>query len=217
VDLGGPAVNADVVVAPPEGRWLVWTSGPTLGPAVLYWKWIAALLLLAPLLARAPASPLGAASWLLLGLGLTHLPIPASGLVVGWLFAVGLKEREPASPWAHNTLQVAIVLGTLAALVTLYIAIHAGLLWRPDMQIEGNGSADHHLRWTVDRVASAMPQPMVLWLPMWVWRVLNLLWAFWLASRLVVWLPRTWRALVLGGAVRFAPPSAPQTPQGAGG
>lgn len=216
VDIGGPAVNASVTVQPPDGRWLVWTSGPTLGPAVLYWKWLVILALLAPLLARVPGSPLGTTSWAVLGLGMSQIPTPAAALVVAWLVAVGTKERGVASAWGHNLLQVGVVVGTLAALVTLYAAIHIGLLWRPDMQVEGNASTDLHLSWAVDRIDGAMPQPTVLWLPMWVWRSLNLLWALWLASRLVAWLPRTWRALALGGWVRWPSPSATEAAERSG-
>ncbi len=203
VPLGGSAVNGTVIVNAPSERWIVFVRGPPWGPVVLFWKWLLVVGVAAPLLRRLPGSPLSTLEWALLGLGTTQIPLPATFVIVGWLVALGLKEREPENVWVHNLLQGALTAGTLAALCCLYAAIHAGLLWAPDMQVSGNSSNDAMLQWTVDRVVSSLPSPTVLWLPLWVWRVLNLLWALWLASRLVSWLPRVWRAFALGGFVRW--------------
>jgi hypothetical protein len=41
----------------------------------------------------------------------------------------------------------------VASAVLLYGAIQQGLLFRPDMQVSGNGSTDTLLRWYADRVS----------------------------------------------------------------
>jgi hypothetical protein len=56
------------------------------------------------------------------------------------------------------------------------------------MQISSNGSSSFLLHWTQDRIGPDMPQPWVLTVPMWVFRVLMLLWALWLAYSLLNWL-----------------------------
>ncbi len=91
---------------------------------------------------------------------------------------------------------------TVGAMVMLYAAIHSGLLLQPDMQVSGNGSWNGHLAWYVDRIDSTMPQPTVLSLPMWTWRVLMLLWSLWLAASLVKWLPWAWDAFSEDGFYR---------------
>jgi hypothetical protein len=78
----------------------------------------------------------------------------------------------------------------------LYAVIHTGLLGRPEMQIAGLGQGASTLSWYRDLVAGALPRPWVLWLPLWVFRVLMLLWALWLSARLLRWLPWAWQRLV---------------------
>ena len=43
VDLRVPSVNADVTLSLPADRWLLWASGPRLGPSVLFWPLLAVL------------------------------------------------------------------------------------------------------------------------------------------------------------------------------
>src|SRR5690606_25039827 len=50
VDLGAPAVNAEVQVEFPQSRWILLLGGPRLGPAVLFWSYIVVLLLVAAVL-----------------------------------------------------------------------------------------------------------------------------------------------------------------------
>ncbi len=203
VDLGGPAVNTRVVVEPMRERWLVALSGPRWGPTPLFWTYVVIVLLVAPLLARLPYAPLKLWQWALLGLGMTQVPVFAPIVVAAWFVALGWKaQREPTSWWAHDLAQLGLVVWTLAALGMLYASIHAGLLVQPDMQVAGGGSHDAQLVWFVDRIDGAMPRPTVVSFPMWVWRVLMLLWSLWLAASLVRWLPWAWRAFAHGGLLR---------------
>ncbi len=80
----------------------------------------------------------------------------------------------------------------------LYAAIHAGLLVQPDMQVLGPGSWRSTPHWYVERTGGALPRPWLLWLPLWVWRLLMLFWSLWLASRLLRWLPWCWQRFTLG-------------------
>ncbi len=49
------------------------------------------------------------------------------------------------------------------------------------MQIAGNGSALESLRWTADRIPGALPRPLVISVPLLVYRLAMLAWALWLA------------------------------------
>ena len=97
----------------------------------------------------------------------------------------------------------------------LYVAIHQGLLFRPDMQVAGGGSTDTVLRWYADRVTGDTPAAGVLSLPLWLYRVAMLLWALWLAASLVRGVGPAWRAFTEGGLWR-PDPEAPSLAEATG-
>lgn len=201
VSVGPQAVNADVVFQMPSHRWILWVHGPRLGPAVLFWSYVVIVILVALALGRITWLPLKTWQWILLGLGLTQVHPALSLVIVGWLLALGLRKARPVPGhrFAFNVTQVLLAVWTLAALVCLYVAVQEGLLGIPDMQIAGNGSSDSYLHWTQDRIETTMPQPWVLSLPLFVFRILMLLWALWLAYSLLKWLRWGWHCFTEGG------------------
>ena len=200
VGLPGPAVNVSQHLTLPPNRWLLLTRGPAWGPAVLFWPYLVFLIAVASLLGRVPASPLSRTQWVLLGLGLSQIPAMGALIVAGFVFALERRRRRPL-PGAglFDLLQVVLVLWALLSLGLLYSAIQTGLLFRPDMQVAGNGSTDAALRWYADRVTGQTPAAGVVSLPLWVYRVTMLLWALWLAASLVRAVGWGWRALGEGG------------------
>jgi hypothetical protein len=204
VDLGAPSVNAHVELAVPEGRWVLFAGGPRLGPSVLFWSVLLVVAALAVALGQVPWTPLRTRHWLVLGVGLTQAPLPASALVVVWLLALGWRGRlgeaeRTRSPTAFDLLQLALVLLTLAALGALFYAIQMGLLGSPEMQIAGNGSESGILRWYQDRADAVLPQPWLLSLSLWFYRAVMLAWSLWVAQALVGWLRWGWRQWTNGG------------------
>jgi hypothetical protein len=200
VDLGAPSVNAETLVEPPAGRWLLWVAGPPLGPAVLFWPVLVAFLGIALALAQLRLAPLRAWEWALLALGLTQVSVIGAGLVALWLIALGWRERRGTrvpGRW-FDLAQLGLVALTVAALAALFAAIRVGLLGVPDMQVAGNGSSDALLRWYQDRSPSSLPRPLVVSLPIGVYRLLMLAWALWIAWALVAWLRFAWRAFSAG-------------------
>ena len=200
LDLGAPSANAELDVTPPAGRWTLFAGGPSLGPAVLFWPFLVVLAAVAVGLGRAGGTPLATRHWLLLGLGLTQVPVAAAALVVGWLLLLGWRGRHGARVRgrAFNALQLVVAGTTLAALATLFHSIQLGLLGLPEMQIAGNGSHAHLLRWYQDRAA---PAPEVAWLlsvPLLVYRLAMLAWALWLAQAVVRWLRWGWQCFSAG-------------------
>lgn len=209
VDLGAPAVNAEVHVEFPPSRWILLLGGPRLGPAVLFWSYIVVLLIAAAVLGRLSVSPLRAHQWFLLGIGLSTLPVPEAMLVVGWFLLLGWRRRHvELTPGGFALRQLVIAGWTLAACSALLAAVHAGLLGQPDMQIEGNGSWAGSLRWYQDRVeyvdgvGGLMPRPWVLSVSLWWYRGLMLAWALWLAWSMLRWLPWGWQSAAQGGLWR---------------
>lgn len=197
-DLRSPAVNLNLSLHLPDDRWVLWTWGPRIGPAVLFWGLLLVLVGLAAGLGRSRLTPLRVHDWLLLGVGLILAQVWVVLLVVGWLFALGLRHRvEPHAgpPWRFNLLQVGLLILTVVALSGLIGAVQQGLLGPPHMQIMGNGSTATTLQWYQDRGGPRLPEVWVLSVPMWVYRALMLAWALWLAMRLLDWLRWGWEGL----------------------
>ncbi|MCP3986580.1 MAG: hypothetical protein GY723_19525 [bacterium] len=228
IDLGLPSVNQHVELSMPPSRWTLWTSGPRLGPAVLFWPILALLGVLSLLLGRIRATPLRARHWFLLGIGLTQVPIFASGCVVVWLLALGWR-REQGVLWARETgsgklfdlMQLALAALTLAALSALFWSVENGLLGTPAMQIAGNGSSAELLRWYQDRAPRVLSMPAALSVSLWFYRLAMLAWSLWVAQALVGWLRWGWNCFSAGELWRplfpTGPKSAPpqnQTPTG---
>jgi hypothetical protein len=218
VSVGDPeqrAVNATVTFNMEPNRWILWAGGPRLGPAVLFWSYLLGVVLAAFGLGKIPWTPLKTRHWLLLGLGLTQVEPLVAIMIVGWLFALGLREKQsfPEGAFYFNLTQLLLVVWTVAAMGGLYLSIETGLLGIPNMQIAGNGSSSSLLRWTQDRIDVAMPQPWVLSLPMFVYRILMLLWALWLALALLKWLSWGWQCFSKGGLwrKRLRPARQPET------
>jgi hypothetical protein len=200
VRFGTELINAEVSVHLPEQRWLLAAGGPAWGPAILFWGHLVLILLLAPVLGRLPRSPLKTWQWALLGLGLTQVPLPLAGLVLGWFFAMAFQAaRRPDSRFWFNLRQLCLLLLTLVFLGSLFIAVCNSLLNTPDMEVAGSGSSQQLLHWYVDRTAGELPEAWVLSVSLWLWRGVMLLWALWLAHSLVGWLQWAWRGFSEGG------------------
>jgi hypothetical protein len=203
-DLGAPATNVRVDVTLPSERWLLALGGPRLGPAVLFWSQLLVLLLVALGLGRTTLTPLRARHWLLLGLGLSQLPLPAASLVAGYLLVLGLRRRlaEGVGKWLFDLRQVALAVWTVVAVVVLFAAVREGLLSAPDMHVAGNGSQGAELRWFADRAGAALPAPWIVSLPLLVYRVAMLVWALWLALAVIAWSRWAWLCFSAGGVWR---------------
>lgn len=201
VDLHMPAVNASAEIRIGGERWVLFTGGATLGPAVLIWGVIIVLALLSLALGRLRDTPLRAYHWFLLSIGLTQVSVEVGILVVVWLLALAGRKHLDTTIAARlfNSLQVALVLLTIIALAVLITGISIGLLGSPDMQIAGNGSSASVLKWYQDKVAGQMPPAWVLSVPMYVYRIAMLAWALWIAFSLLNWLRWGWQCFSHGG------------------
>jgi hypothetical protein len=201
VDVGAPSVDARINLTVPPDRWVLFAGGPRLGPAVLFWSALPILLLIAFGLSRVRLTPLGMLDWLLLGIGLTQVPVVAGVVVAGWLLALGWRRQRAASLGAagFDLLQVALVGWSLATAAILFFAIQQGLLGAPDMQIAGNDSNSTLLLWYQDRTGPLLPHAWMLSVPVLVYRLLMLAWALWLARALLRWLRWAWESFGTAG------------------
>jgi hypothetical protein len=215
VDLRAPVANIALDLHLPQDRWVLWTWGPSMGPAVLYWSQLVVLLLAAWLLARYAPTPLRFHHWLLLGLGFSAFAWSAYALVVAWLIALGWRARGVRlGDVAFNLVQVALAVLTALALLALVGAVPRGLLGLPDMHVAGNGSTAWNLRWFADQSSGVLPHAGVFSLSLWVYKLAMLAWALWLANALIGWLRWAFGAWSEGGywRKRAAPATPPELP-----
>lgn len=200
VDLGAASVNAHVRVEMPAGRWTLLLGGRGLGPAVLFWSMLVIFLMVSVGLGKTGVTPLTWKHWFLLSLGLTQLSPMGGAVIAGWFMAVGLRgAHTPEQRREFNLAQLFLAALSLAAMIYLFLAIKRGLLGAPDMQISGNGSYAHMLRWYVDRTGSSLPRPWILSVPLYVYRAGMLCWALWLADALTRWVRWAWECASTGG------------------
>ncbi len=195
IDIGAPASNISLHTELPHNRWLLATSGPRLGPAVLYWSELVVLLIFALILGRTGLAPLTTRHWLLLGLGFSTFSWPVLGIVIAWLLVCGAREKlQTEMPSvAFNALQILIGGATIIALGAIVSSLPFGLLGTPDMQVAGYNSFGNSLSWFADRSESILPTAAAWSVPMWIYKVLILAWALWLSFALLRWLPWVWQ------------------------
>lgn len=220
-DLGLPSANLQLNLNLPGDRWVLFTYGPAVGPAVLYWGELLVMIVVAYALSRTRRTPLKLWQWLLLGFGFSTASWGALVVVALWLFALDWRERwNTNATVSFNLVQIALVLFSVPALLCLVGAVYAGLLGDPDMSVVGNWSSARGLRWFADQSAAQLPQAGALTLPLWVHKVAMLAWALWLASALVGWLRWAFACWARGGywrrdvrtRVKLPDPPPPPTP-----
>ena len=174
---------------------MLFTGGPRMGPAVLYWGVLIVLLLVALALGRVPLTPLKSWQWLLLGIGLSQVSLFMAAFIVIWLMLLGVRSRLQTlpTPFLFDSMQIGLGFLTLFALGFLFIAVEQGLLGTPEMHVAGNQSSAYELNWYQDRSEALLPQAWILNVPLLVYRLLMLAWALWLAVSLLRWLRWGWQ------------------------
>ena len=215
-DLKMPSANINLHMSPPADRWTLLASGPALGVAVLYWGELLFALLFAVVIARLKLTPLGTVSWLLLVLGFSTWSWVSLLIVVVWLHALSMRPRfaRTRSDGVFNLVQIALAVLTLIALAAIVLSIPLGLLGDPDMHVVGYGSSAGDFRWFADHAAGVLPVAGIYSLPKWIYQLLMLSFALWLAVALSSWLKWGYRAFAEHGLWRqTSEPQAPPLPQ----
>jgi hypothetical protein len=207
--------NTSTSIQVPDNRWVLWAQGPQRGPAVRFWGILLGSLMAAWVLGRVLYSPLRSREWMLLSLGLTQIPLPVALVVIGWLFFLawrGSRSFLGLPAWAHNVLQLLLIVLSAGALGIFIAIVAEGLLGNPEMFIRGNDSTRTLLRWYEARCNGTLPQAGCFSISIWWYRLLMLLWALWLAAALIRWLLWGWRQFSTGACFRRKPARACAAP-----
>jgi hypothetical protein len=187
---------------------VLWAEGPTLGPAIRLWVILLVAILAGLLLGRLKYSPLGRLEWVLLAIGLTQVDVVAALVVVAWLFLLGSRGKSDSElplRWQFNLRQILIIILTIVSLAILIVAVGSGLLGQPRMFVVGNGSSQAYLSWFQPHATGQLPEPMIVSVSVWYYRLLMLAWALWLACALVRWLNEGWTSFSRGGIWKRRP------------
>lgn len=192
ISVGAPVNNLTVTVHPSEDRWLLWTGGLAWGPCVVFWVKLLLVVALCITLSRLSLIPGSLFSAILLGAGLTTLPLWAIAFPLSWLVSLmlipNITEKLLFLPrWFRS---VGFILLSIVALAFWYGIVQTGLVFSPPMLIAGNGSSSFSLNWYTDHVMGALPTPYIISLPIWCWRAVALIWSTWLVVALFGWLRR---------------------------
>ncbi len=199
LDLGSEAANINLLMQLPRDRWPLLAGGPSLGPVVLFWSLLLLVLALALALGRSRLTPVRTYQWVLLSLGIATVHLYLLALLAAWFVVLHLRGQTPPHNKGYNAVQLALFVFSLLALGALLASVPYSLLASPQMYITGNASSSHYLQWYQDRVHGQLPGAWVISLPMWVYRLIMLLWSIWLAFTLVGWVQWAWKQLGVGG------------------
>lgn len=195
IDIGSDSVNNAINIKPGANRWVLFTSGPRIGPAILFWGMLIVIVLISYGLGRIKETPLNSLQWIILGFGLSAAGPWGLVIIAACVFALrsrGSVNINKMSWQSFNLMQVGLVFLAFITISTLFNVIEQGLLGSPDMQISGNGSSSYQLNWFSDRIASVIPQAMFISVPIYIFRLLMLVWSIWLAFSLVKWAQWAW-------------------------
>ncbi len=221
-DLNTATSNIKSVIKLTDTRWTLYTDGPLIGPAVIYWGELLIFLVLAVLLGRYPFSPLNTRSWLLLGLGLSLYSWWTFSAMVFWFAMLKLSQLRSAEMNAdkYNLSQLSLYLLSIVTLYKLVISIPATLLGSPEMGIKGYFSKSHYLQWFSDKSTGLTPHIEVFNVSIYIYKGIMLLWVLWLSFALINWCKWAWQCLGRQGYWRkvtgkeaAATPAADDAPQ----
>ncbi len=188
------STNNHLTVKVPPNRWILWVSGPKVGPALLYWGKLIVLLLLALVMGQYFNTMIKTPSWILLYLGMS-LSSPWFILwITGFFVLIGLYKNylPKEKPWLYNLGQILMIGAFASSILILISIIYDGFFSSIKMPILGNNSSARVLNWYVDRNQGQFPQGNIFWLNIWWFKSLMMLWALWFSHSLTKWLPKIW-------------------------
>ncbi len=219
INLEMPSSNALIDLHLSQDRWILFLGGPEIGPAVLFWGLIFVVLMVSIGLGKLSMTPLSIWEWFLLGVGISVATPLAAIFIVAWFFAMYKRREAPpqlSDGW-FKAMQVGLAFLTVLFIVSLFTSISNGLLGTPKMQLEVPYIENiqpiaalpniYQLQWYQDITSNLLPQAWVISLPLYIYRVLMLLWALWLAFSLIRWMRWGWDCYSSNGLWRKSIPA----------
>lgn len=191
-NLNAPVVNIQQTANVPLSRWVLFVTGPTEGPVVLFWSTVFAWLFFAFLLSRFKMIPLNFVSWFVLLVGLTQVNSIYALAIITWFIALGLRDVFSEQLSSKKLIQIIIPCLTFIFIFSLFKGIYNGLLGHWNMKIVGDTVQSYgsyiKLGWYQDATMGEFPTPKIFSLPVWAYRFVMVVWAAWLSVSFVKWM-----------------------------
>ncbi|QDP00688.1 hypothetical protein [Thalassotalea sp. PS06] len=200
-NLNAPISNIRNQMPLTSERWLLATSGPAVGPAVVYWGELLVFIFVALILTKANIAPLSLWQWLLLGVGISTNNWSVIVMLALTFAAIRFYQKpEDNKHWRiYNLGKLTISLFALFSMLALLAVIPMALLSAPDMGIAGNNSGSYGLNWFADRSDGETSSIWILSLPILVYKAVMLLWVMWLSFTFIGWVKWGWKRLTDDG------------------
>jgi hypothetical protein len=197
INLNAPTSNITTKVNMSNQRWILWTNGPLLGPAILYWVEFLAFILVALLLSKVKFSPLNTLNWITLGVGLSLNNWGILVLTALWFASLTASKYRPAklNSSAFNASQFLLYALSVITVLALITIIPTSLLSSPSMGVEGFQSYGNHLAWFADKSDGVLPKISVFTVSTWFYKAIMLIWVIWLSISFVSWIKWAWHTL----------------------
>ncbi len=197
INLNAPVSNITSIINLSQQRWILWSKGPLLGPAVLYWGELFAFILLALLVSRVKFSPLNTLNWIVLAFGLSLSNWGILMIIAVWFAAITASNYRPKemARLTYNTSQFLLYALSIVAIISLLSVVPISLLSSPSMGVEGNYSFGNHLQWFSDKTSGLLPQVSVLSISTIFYKGIMLAWVIWLSLAFLSWIKWAWKIL----------------------
>lgn len=189
-------ININIGANLPENRWILFTGGPTQGPAVLLWPILIAIVIFSFLLSKVSFIPVKMYQWLLLFIGLSTVETIGGLFLLPWFFLTAWRAKSDKIQTSKyfNVVQFLIVLAFFIGAAALIYAIPKSLLSNPDMVIQGVSSHGNKFSWFQDLSDKILPIAWVISLPIWVYKIVMMVWSIWVAFTIPSWVNWGWKA-----------------------
>ena len=146
--------------------------------------------------------PVRTYEWFLLFIGVSNGNQGVMILFVMWFAYMYWREQNNTihkKTGLFNLNQIFAAGMTLFVIGTLLNTIHKNLVRSINMHIQGNGSYSNLLKWYTDVIDTTIPEVSIISIPVLPYRILMLIWSFWLVSAMLRWSQWAFEAISKNG------------------
>lgn len=161
-------------------RWIIWTGGANLNPAILLWGVLLSLIVFAYFLRKLP-TPLTFTTWTVLLLGVSQNSIFSIIILVGTFILATLKPiilKDTTKRVKYDMYQIVLSILILISLSILLATLNHGLLFNPEIY------TDKQLIWFTEQSNTASGAWFISF-PLWVYHTIMFVWSIWLAFSVI--------------------------------
>lgn len=178
--------------------WLLYSKGPVIGIAVLYWGQLLIFIGLALMFGRIKQLPVKRWQWIVFGLGVSFSSwVPLWMLIVfcSLLLVFQAYSDKIQQEFVLKNIQKLLLCIGVIVLIGLAVVIPMGLFSHPDMGIVGNGSTSKYWHWFADQSQGRTPEVTLVSVPYFIYKVFLVIWSLWLSFALLNWVVASWRII----------------------